>query len=309
MTFPSGAFDPESMDYIGLHSAVGTETQGFFPGGNFTTPLSGYAYDLGEPLGVPGVGLDQQALTDAGFPSTVSGFQSNSQVFETNPGGLSVQVKIDHGQQGSLEATEENQFQNFLSALRTQIIFETIASEGAGSPTLELVVAFDSLLQMAGLIGASEGITFDLIEFERDLSGFAKLFSIEGFYFVDSNGPSAMFGVYDGMGMLTEDLSPHFTFAPTKEDGAYDVAFHHAMEFEADPDKLYGVSFNSDIGLDTFGVGSVQLFTAFTASTEVNVVTPGASLIVNGVIPEPASLTIVALAVCVLVGRRRCTTR
>ncbi|MEO1496521.1 MAG: PEP-CTERM sorting domain-containing protein [Planctomycetota bacterium] len=306
MSFPPGSFDINNPNYIGEHVVLAGQVDGFFPGGSVASGYTGIAYGLGEPIETTTFGLNLADAQTTGFPDNLTSFESEADLSFT-PGdmGLASEFTLDHGQIGELSADDTDESsRNFLSTLASQVVGESFAL--GGSPTFELLVTIDSLLQQAGLTAASEGLSIKVIEFLED-GGAEEILGVSGFYFIDGDGSeSVSYTMTDGSGGST-DISNSFTFTPDGAGGSGSANFSYAMNFQVPVGRSFGVLFLSDIGVDTFGEGTVSLSTRFTTSVSLRAVTPGAGILVNDttLIPEPTTGLLIATgAVAALVRRR-----
>lgn len=295
MTFPPGSFDTSNPNYVGEHVVLATQIDGFFPEGSFSSGYEGVAYQLGEEITTTSVGSNLSDATGLGIPDNLTAFNSEANLQATpGLGGTASSITLDHGQFGELtNDADDSQTRNFLSTLASQIVGETFVA--GDSATFQLLVQIDSLLQQAGLVGASEGLSVQVVEF-LDSGGIREILGLTGFYFIDSDGNESIFyEMTDGDGAST-DITDMFSFTPDGSGGTGSANFSYAMDFEVPAGSSIGVLMLSDIGVDTFGVGTVQVSTQFTTSYTLSAVTPGAGLLLNNrpLIPEPSALLLAA---------------
>ena len=163
--------------------------------------------------------------------------------------------------------------------------------------TIDLLSYFD----LDGSGGVSESLGGALIDV-TDAENPLFMDGVGGFYFAGGDGLFSSFSRgQDG----ETDISDSFSTGPesTEPDARQFASFLYTIDTQVMPGNTYGVGMFGDASVSVDGPGSVELSSVNTFSVSIEVLTPGATLLLPGaIVPEP---TAGVLALLALLGASR----
>ncbi|QDT68132.1 hypothetical protein MalM25_10470 [Planctomycetes bacterium MalM25] len=165
--------------------------------------------------------------------------------------------------------------------------------------TIDLFSYFD----VDGSGSVSEGIAGALINV-TDTENPMFVDGVSGFYFTDDEGVFSSFT--RGEEGETDVSESFFTGPENAEPDARDIAsFLYTIETQLMPGNTYGLGLFGDGAADVDGPGTALLSSTNTLSVSIEVLTPGATLLLpGGIVPEPATGALALLALLASLHRR-----
>lgn len=307
-------FDIDSEDFLSHNFGFGTELS--FSEASFSTVSTGFEGFVATPEQVAQIpdfvnGADLptggQTLDDL-FPNPITpppsleegGIWQSIQGEGTFGGGFT-SVKLN--QRKLLEGSQDAG--GFVSLFGQGKGYTPFYAMNESDDPIDVKFTIDllSFFNVAGDAGLSEligGALIDVTDPENPL----LMDSISGFYFADEQGVFADFG----LGFEGEiDVTGNFTSGPdgTGAESRQFASFLYTIETQIMPGNTYGLGMFGDGAINFSNSGSASLDSQNTLTVSIEVLTPGATLLLpGGVVPEPAS-GLLALVACGMGWSRR----
>lgn len=303
-TFPTGPidcdyFDLDSMDFLGHNFGFGTElmySDSTQP--TLTTGLEGFMATPEQVAQIPefvnGADLPTggQAISDLFTnpitppPTLQEGAVWQSIQGEGSFGGGFTNVTLN--QRKLFEgAQDDGGFANLFGQGKAYAPFYAM-SDSPEPIDVKLTIDLFSFFDVTGGGGLSEALGGALVDV-TDPENPMFMDGVSGFYFADDQGVFADFG----MGQEGEtDVTDNFTSGPenTGPDSRQIASFFYSIDTHITPGNTYGLGLFGDGAIDLSGASSASLDSQNTLSVSIEVLTPGATLLLpGGVVPEPTS--------------------
>lgn len=309
-------FDTESVNFLdhnfgfgtemtlseGLLTPISTGLQGFIAAPEQVAQVPDFASGVDLPTSGQSLSdLFGEGVTPPPYLQEGSSWQS-IQGEGTFGGGFS---EVTINQRALLEGAQDSgEFVNVRALSKGYAPFH--ATSDSDDP-IDVRLTFDlfSYFDVTGGGGLSQSIGGALLDV-TDPEAPALMDGVSGFFFAGEDDVFANFA----MGAEGDELTENFFSGPeSTEPGARQIAsFFYTIETQITPGKTYGIGLFGDAAIDLDGASSALLDSQNTTSISIEVLTPGAALLLpGGIVPEPATGLLVALALLSAPCRRaRC---
>lgn len=181
--------------------------------------------------------------------------------------------------------------------------FEVTGSGGA-PVDVRFTIDLFSTFHFTGEGALSEGVGSALLNV-TDPDNATLMDGVTGFYFASDAGTDASFTRH--IGEQKQDITDTFATGPLTDapDSPHFSSFAYTIETQLNEGQTYALGLLGDGAIDLNNLSSAMLDSSGTLLVSIDVVTPGARLVLPGfAIPEPVALGLAVLAVGMLLCRR-----